>query len=511
MSETDLTSTTTNNSTITATINASIASRVPDYVNNHIVDTNNPHSVTCEQIGAQEKDPNIVIDSSYVHTDNNFTDSHKEVVDNLIDTVDELNTKLNDFASNAEEIATTQEAINERFDEINKTIEEADFDTFVKKTDYATAESVGVGLSSSNYGVHCNPENNFWQISPASEEEISAQENSFKPIVPSNLSSAIKAGFCNSNVEWSDEEKDSAKNLLGIGAISGYQENLLINQEFKINQKGQTLYEGSGKSVNSQIVCDRWFKDKYTEVGYNSDSNLYIKNTSATTQYGFGQFILNHDKLLGKNLTFWLSCENQDYTYTFSPLPTDTSILEKNTVLESFETDFGFIRLEWRKSHFIVNIVLNPSATLTIYRAKLEIGTTFTGFKEKEYHTELLECLPYLQGPFSRYQWVPVCCTRTKTETIYDIVMTLYPMIKSPKLLVNNANKEIQVIELDGTSAKKTFNTYGDGDLTINGCNKCISFSIYEDNAELLGDNTSLNYWSMLKTYDIFFEAEVSE
>ena len=97
-----------------------------------------------------------------------------------------------------------------------------------------------------------------------------------------------------------------------------YNENLLFNQEFKINQKGFTTYTGSGTASNPTFyTCDRWYRDKLLTAGYDSSNNFYIKNTS-TTPYCFGQFIYSHIKLLGNKATFWLSKSTQDYNFTFN-------------------------------------------------------------------------------------------------------------------------------------------------------------------------------------------------
>lgn len=67
---------------------------------------------------------------------------------------------------------------------------EVDFSEYVKKTDYATKEKAGVmrpggGLDVRNTGVV--------EIASATNAEISAGINNYKPIVPANLSSAMSA------------------------------------------------------------------------------------------------------------------------------------------------------------------------------------------------------------------------------------------------------------------------------------------------------------------------------
>lgn len=57
--------------------------------------------------------------------------------------------------------------------------------------------------------------NNILGIVRATDADITAQENTSKPIVPSNLSYAIKVGLIDNKIEWTDEEKAKTLELLG--------------------------------------------------------------------------------------------------------------------------------------------------------------------------------------------------------------------------------------------------------------------------------------------------------
>lgn len=94
-----------------------------------------------------------------------------------------------------------------------------DLSNYVKFTDYATNSKAGVGLSSSNYGVFRNTSNNYWQVKTATDEEITAKTNTFKPITPSNVDKAVKEGIANNGIALTDTEKTAAQTWLGVKDI----------------------------------------------------------------------------------------------------------------------------------------------------------------------------------------------------------------------------------------------------------------------------------------------------
>ena len=85
-------------------------------------------------------------------------------------------------------------------------------------------------------------------------------------------------------------------------------------------------------------------------------------------------------------------------------------------------------------------------------------------------------------------------------------------MIKSPKFITNNTNKEFQIVNnYINTSAWVNWSSTGDGLTSNDYTTKSIVLGVYEDNSSLLGENTSIIEPAMIKTYDIIFDAEIYE
>lgn len=96
---------------------------------------------------------------------------------------------------------------------------------FVKTTDYATNSKAGVvkaqTVANTNRGVYISSEG-YLSIKSASEAEINEKTNSLNVINPQNLDLAVKSGLANSKIEWSDNEKLSARILLGAISNTDY-------------------------------------------------------------------------------------------------------------------------------------------------------------------------------------------------------------------------------------------------------------------------------------------------
>ena len=90
---------------------------------------------------------------------------------------------------------------------------EVNLDEYVKTTDYASSTKAGVAKVHGSYGIYMR--DNTLTVQCASGVEIAKKYNSMKPIVPSELDAAIKAGMVNNQMKWTEEEKASARDMIG--------------------------------------------------------------------------------------------------------------------------------------------------------------------------------------------------------------------------------------------------------------------------------------------------------
>lgn len=85
----------------------------------------------------------------------------------------------------------------------------------VGSEDYATAAKGGVVLISKGFGIATNA-GGYLMINPATETDIDEATNTRLPITTTTVDYAIKKGLSNNALEWTDEEKQSARYLLGV-------------------------------------------------------------------------------------------------------------------------------------------------------------------------------------------------------------------------------------------------------------------------------------------------------
>lgn len=153
--------------------------------------------------------------------------------------------------------------------------------------------------------------------------------------------------------------------------------NLLINPDFKINQRGATSYEQQGYSV------DRW-KIWNITVTPNSNGSITIKNDKYTDTGTFIQILENATE--GDST---LSC------YVTSVTGTVTMFADDNTQVV-LKQGLNVVHTSNSTKNF--SIFLNKGTSITIKWAKLEQGKVATSFIAPNPAEELEKCLR-----FSRY------------------------------------------------------------------------------------------------------------
>lgn len=124
--------------------------------------------------------------------------------------VDSVNGKTGDVVLNAQDVG----ALPNTTKIPTKTSDLTNDSGYIKDTDYASYEKAGVIKVYEPYGIKVTK--GMAYIQSATKEEIDAKTKDFKPIVPKNLDYAVKKSITASTEEWTDEEKASVKNMLGI-------------------------------------------------------------------------------------------------------------------------------------------------------------------------------------------------------------------------------------------------------------------------------------------------------
>lgn len=150
--------------------------------------------------------------------------------------------------------------------------------------------------------------------------------------------------------------------------------NLLINPDFKINQRGATSYEKQGYSV------DRW-KIWNVTVTLSTSGGITVKNDKYTDSGTFLQYLDNATE--GDST---LSC------YVTSVSGTVTMVADDNSQVILKQ---GLNVVHTSKSTKAFTIFLNRGTSITLKWVKLEQGKTATAFIAPNYVEELVKCRRY--------------------------------------------------------------------------------------------------------------------
>lgn len=108
--------------------------------------------------------------------------------------------------------------------------EHPDLTGYVKDTDWATNENGGIVKIRSSYGINKYNSDNYIYILKATDAEIAAKTQQYKPIVPSTIDQAVKTGMTTNAIALTDIEKANAKKWLGFSPMTMEEYEALVDK-----------------------------------------------------------------------------------------------------------------------------------------------------------------------------------------------------------------------------------------------------------------------------------------
>ena len=102
-----------------------------------------------------------------------------------------------------------------------------DLTDYVKKTDYpdSTIKAGVVKVNPTDFGIGAYPTTGILYVTPADKAQIDAKTHVRRPITPHLLDYAVKKGLTDNKEEWTDDEKASARALVGAVGSTDYGSN----------------------------------------------------------------------------------------------------------------------------------------------------------------------------------------------------------------------------------------------------------------------------------------------
>lgn len=181
--------------------------------------------------------------------------------------------------------------------------------------------------------------------------------------------------------------------------FKGLNPNLLINGDFRVNQRGKTEY-----NTARTYFVDRWFMQE-SDLVFNVATKT-LSNIGEGTKYIY-QKLEDTSSLLGKILTISAKINNVVYSRTITmpeTLPTANALIGS-----SFNFNKGTCYLYFYNSPKVFGLVisLNQGQSIIIDYAKLEVGSIATANSPRPYAEEIPMCMRYYQIRSNTYTIQP--------------------------------------------------------------------------------------------------------
>lgn len=268
------------------------------------------------------------------------------------------------------------------------------------------------------------------------------------------IGNALSAVQPNQPVNFTDGIQKNGVAVLNANEISN--PNLLINGDFRINQRGQTTYTG----IVGYCV-DRW--GTYASNTVTVVDNGIEFSSSTTTYAQIYQYLeIAPSWAEGKIVTLSASINGEIYTVT-GTMSTDMGLSMNLTV-----PNLGSLTLRYgsSKSAYFVGIFnvysVNPSGqTNTINWVKLELGSVATAFSPRPYAEELALCQRYYQ----RYNFafnMPLPMGVGRSSSVISLNFLIPKLrVNTPTFTTSGTVKMLNTPSTTGLSL--TLNQYYDG------------------------------------------------
>ena len=169
--------------------------------------------------------------------------------------------------------------------------------------------------------------------------------------------------------------------------------NFLINGDFRVNQRGESVYNLTG----TKYTVDRWLGFSGLEVSVVSNGGVIVENTNSSGGGWFQQkFEEKFEVFKGKTITISAKVDGKIYSGT-ATIPESEPAVQTN-IIDVLLEDNNHLRLTYLTNGQIVfNFYVNAGTTLEIEYAKLEFATSATAFEPRPYAEELALCQRYYE------------------------------------------------------------------------------------------------------------------
>lgn len=293
-------------------------------------------------------------------------------------------------------------------------------------------------------------------------------ENATEATHAINSDYATVAGSCESQVDLtSNQEISGVKNF--VGGLQSYgrkvavvdnisNQNLIINGDFRINQRGKTTY-----TENNKYTADRW-QLVGGSLTINSDGS--VTHQALATGQGIRQYIDHPELLSGLKITFSAKTENG---LDAGMRVFVNNVEQGNAVSNSAGDEYlgvivTFDELEETDKVYLELYSRHDNKSIKWVWAKAETGDYMPGFHPRTYAEELSLCQRYYAkyGYANEYEALGIGQFNTNntifSSGLYPIEMRVKPTMKlTGELNVRSGNNYLKASKIENFGSKKSY------------------------------------------------------
>lgn len=211
---------------------------------------------------------------------------------------------------------------------------------------------------------------------------------------------------------------------------------LLINGDFKINQRGSTIYN----CTKNEYTVDRWMGFSGLSVTKNA-TGVTVSNTNSSGNGLFQQKLEEtYSSFAGQALTLSAKIDGEIYslTTTFaSSSPTSQGTIASKEI----KTGVSLTLTYFANDIFSAGITLSSGKSLTLTYIKLELGTTPTAFVPRTIAEELALCQRYFwcnNQDFLNYNRIGIGVCQTTTRLDFEVYCPVQMRVKPTIIIIDN-------------------------------------------------------------------------
>lgn len=263
--------------------------------------------------------------------------------------------------------------------------------------------------------------------------------------------------------------------------------NFLINGDFRVNQRGESVYNLTG----TKYTVDRWLGFSGLEVSVVSNGGVIVENTNSSGGGWFQQkFEENFEVFKDKTITISAKVGGKLYSGT-ATIPESEPAVQTN-IIDVLLEDNNHLRLTYLTNGQIVfNFYVNAGTTLEIEYAKLEFATSATDFEPRPYAEELAKCQRY-------YEKIDISNVGNKYQ-IFAYARTSYTLY-TPQISLAVAKRIPPTITLYSSSTDAEnylYNSTQQKDVQFSvGYNTTKSFQLGNTNGDMTANDVIRGYFS---------------